>query len=89
MTLPLLLFIIGMLGFLLNRKNLLLLILSLELILLAVTLIVLMSSYEYNDIVGQIFGVLIISVAAAETAIGLGILVAYYRIRGTISLILN
>lgn len=86
MLIPLFLFLIGMLGFLLNRKNLILIIVSLELILLAVTLIVLVSAYDYDDILGVSFSVFIISVAGAESAVGLGILVAYYKIRGTISL---
>lgn len=57
-----------------------------EIILLAVTLLILIAAYQYNDATGQTFGVYIIIVAGAESAIGLGILVAYYRIRGTIAL---
>jgi len=86
MTFPVLLFLVGVLGFVLNRKNLLLLIISLELMLLAVTLLVLIASHAYHDMAGQTFAVLVIAVAGAETAIGLGILVAYYRLRGTITL---
>ena len=86
MTLPLVLFLIGVLGFVLNRRNLILLLVSIELILLAVTLLVLVSANQYNDATGQAFAVYIIVVAGAESAIGLGILVAYYRLRGTISL---
>lgn len=86
MALPLVLFLIGVLGFVLNRRNLILLLISIELILLAVTLLVLIAADEYNDATGQIFGVYIIVVAGAESAIGLGILVSYYRLRGTIAL---
>jgi len=86
MTLSLTLFLIGVLGFTLNRKNLILLIISIELILLAVTLIVIVSSHNFDDISGQAYGIYIISIAGAESAIGLGILVAYYRLRGTITI---
>ena len=86
MGLPFVLFLIGVLGFVLNRRNLILLLISIELILLAVTLMVLISADQYNDATGQTFGVYIIVVAGAESAIGLGILVAYYRLRGTIAL---
>ena len=86
MALPLVLFLIGVLGFVLNRRNLILLLISIELMLLAVTLLVLIAADGYNDATGQTFGVYIIVVAGAESAIGLGILVAYYRLRGTIAL---
>ena len=86
MYLSLTLFLIGILGFVLNRKNIILMIVALEIMLLAVTLLILISSYEFNDNAGQTFGVFIISLAGAESVIGLSILVAYYRIRGTISL---
>jgi NADH-ubiquinone oxidoreductase chain 4L len=86
MTLSLILFLIGILGFILNRKNIILMIISIELILLAVALILLVSSYEHDDIVGQTFGIYVICLGGAESAIGLGILVAYYRLRGNISL---
>jgi NADH-ubiquinone oxidoreductase chain 4L len=54
--------------------------------LLAITLLVIMSSFSFDDILGQTFSVYIIAIAGAESAIGLGILVAYYRLRGSISL---
>jgi NADH-ubiquinone oxidoreductase chain 4L len=76
MTLSLVLFLIGILGFILNRKNIILLIISVELMLLAVTLPVLVSSYQFDDNVGQTYGIYIIAIAGAESAIGLGILVA-------------
>ena len=86
MLLSLVLFIIGVLGFVLNNKNIILMIISIELMLLAVTLLVLISSYSFDDIMGQTYGIYIIAIAGAESAIGLGILVAFYRLRGNISL---
>jgi NADH-ubiquinone oxidoreductase chain 4L len=86
MTFALSLFLIGVLGFILNRKNIILLIISLEIMLLAVTLLFLISSYEFNDSVGQTFGIFIIAIAGAESVIGLSILIAYYRLKGSISL---
>jgi NADH-ubiquinone oxidoreductase chain 4L len=86
MILSILLFLIGILGFTLNRKNLILLIISIEIMLLAVTLLILISSFSFDDNMGQIFGIYIIAMAAAESAIGLGILVAFYRLRGNITL---
>ena len=85
MTLSVILFLIGVLGFTLNRRNVLLLIVSIEIILLASTLIILISSIQFNDTEGQAFGVYVISIAGAESAIALGVLVSYYRLRGTIS----
>jgi NADH-ubiquinone oxidoreductase chain 4L len=80
------LFLIGILGFILNRKNIILLIISLEIMLLAVTLLFLISSFSFDDNTGQIFGIYIIAVAGAESVIGLSILIAYYRLKGSISL---
>jgi NADH-ubiquinone oxidoreductase chain 4L len=86
MGLSLILFLIGILGFVLNRKNLILMLISIEIMLLAITLIVLISSLNYDDIIGQTYAIYIISIAAAESIIGLGILVAFYRLRGTIAI---
>nr|YP_010721274.1 NADH dehydrogenase subunit 4L [Cyathus jiayuguanensis]WDS46468.1 NADH dehydrogenase subunit 4L [Cyathus jiayuguanensis] len=86
MTMSILLFLIGILGFILNRRNIILMIIAIEIMLLAVTLLVLISSYNFDDSVGQTFSIYIISIAGAESVIGLSILVAYYRLRGTISL---
>ncbi|RYE20228.1 MAG: NADH-quinone oxidoreductase subunit NuoK [Sphingobacteriaceae bacterium] len=86
MNLSIILFIIGILGFVLNRKNIILMLISIEIMLLAVTLLVLVSSYSFDDILGQTYSIYIIAIAGAESAIGLGILVAYYRLRGNISL---
>lgn len=75
-----------MLGFVLNRKNIILMLISIEIMLLSVTLLILMASMNFDDILGQTFAVYIISIAGAESAIGLGILVAYYRLRGSIQI---
>ena len=84
--LPIFLFIIGILGFILNRKNIILMIISIEIMLLAITLLILISSFGFNDNSGQIFSIYVIILAGAESIIWLSILVAYYRLRGTISL---
>ena len=86
MNLSLILFTIGILGFVLNRKNIILMLISIEIMLLAITFLILISSFNFDDNVGQTFSIYIISIAGAESVIGLSILVAYYRLRGTISL---
>jgi NADH-ubiquinone oxidoreductase chain 4L len=86
MYLSLLLFIIGVLGFVLNRRNLVLMLISLEVMLLSITYLILISSVCFDDITGQVYGIYIISIAGAESAIGLGIFVAFYRLRGTVSI---
>ena len=86
MNITKILFLIGILGFVLNRKNIILMIIAIEIMLLAVTLLILITSYGFNDSIGQTFSIYIISIAGAESVIGLSILVAYYRLRGTISL---
>ena len=80
MNLSLILFIIGVLGFVLNRKNIILMLISIEIMLLAITFLILVSSASFDDILGQTFAIYIISIAGAESAIGLGILVAFYRL---------
>lgn len=86
MLLSLILFIIGILGFVLNRRNIILMLISLEIMLLSITLLILVSSIDFDDILGQIYSIYIISVAGAESAIGLSILVAFYRLRGNITI---
>lgn len=81
MNLSLFLFLIGILGFILNRKNIILMIIAIEIMLLAVTLLVLISSLTFDDGIGQTFSIFIISIAGAESVIGLSILVAFYRLR--------
>jgi NADH-ubiquinone oxidoreductase chain 4L len=79
MNLSLILFTIGILGFVLNRKNIILMLISIEIMLLAITFLILVSSLSFDDILGQTYAIYIISIAGAESAIGLGILVAFYR----------
>lgn len=79
MNLTLILFLIGVLGFVLNRKNIILMLISIEIMLLAITFLILVSSLNIDDIIGQTYAIYIIVVAGAESAIGLGILVAFYR----------
>jgi NADH-ubiquinone oxidoreductase chain 4L len=89
MNLPLVLFIIGMLGFVLNKKNILLMLISIEIMLLAITFLILVSSLSFDDIFGQTYAIYIIAIAGAESAIGLAILVAFYRLRGSIAIKYN
>jgi NADH-ubiquinone oxidoreductase chain 4L len=89
MNYALIIFLIGILGFVLNRKNIILMLISIEMMLLAITLLILIYSTLFEDIIGEVFSIYIIVIAAAESAIGLGILVAYYRLRGNIILSLN
>ena len=86
MNISLLLLLIGILGFVLNRKNIILMFISIEIILLSITLLILVNSICSDDVIGQLFSVYIIVIAGAESAIGLAILVAFYRLRGTISI---
>ena len=86
MSLSLILFLIGILGFVLNRRNIILMLISIEIMLLSVTFLILINSLGFDDIVGQTFTTYIITVAGAESAIGLGILLAYYRLRGSIEI---
>lgn len=85
LTVPLILFIIGLSGIFLNRKNIIIMLMSIELMLLAVNFNFIVFSVYLDDLVGQIFALLVLTVAAAESAIGLAILVIYYRVRGTIA----
>jgi NADH-ubiquinone oxidoreductase chain 4L len=86
MNLALTLFLIGVLGFVLNRKNIILMLISIEIMLLSITFLILISSLGFEDIIGQVYAIYIITIAGAESAIGLGILVAFYRLRGSISI---
>ena len=80
-----LLFTIGICGIILNRKNIIVILMSVELILLAVNLNFVAFSAYLGDLVGQVFALFVLTVAAAEAAIGLAILVVYFRNRGTIA----
>ncbi|EZP57553.1 MULTISPECIES: NADH-quinone oxidoreductase subunit NuoK [Sphingomonas] len=79
------LFTMGVLGIFLNRKNLIVILMAIELILLAVNLNLVAFSAYLHDLVGQIFAMFVLTVAAGEAAIGLAILVIYFRGRGTIA----
>lgn len=79
------LFTVGVLGIFLNRKNVIIILMSIELILLAVNLNLVTFSFYTRDITGQIFALFVLTVAAAEAAIGLAIIVVYFRNRGSIS----
>lgn len=78
------LFMIGILGIFTNRKNIIVVLMSIELMLLAINFNFIAISYYHDDIIGQIFALFILTVAAAESAIGLAILVIYSRIKGTV-----
>src|ERR1700683_5794520 len=79
------LLVIGVFGIFLNRKNVIISLMSIELILLSVNLNLVAFSAFLGDLVGQVFALFVLTVAAAEAAIGLAILVVYYRHRGTIA----
>jgi len=81
-----LLFFIGIIGFFLVRKHILILLFSLEIIFLAISFMFIVSSVFFDDMIGQFYVVCILAVAAAESSIGLAILVLFYRLRGGISL---
>ena len=78
------LFIIGLVGLILNRKNFLIVIISIELLLLSINLNFVIFSIYLDDIVGQIFVLFILTIAATESAIGLAILIIYYKINNKI-----
>ena len=79
------LFVLGVLGIFLNRKNVIVILMAVELILLSVNINLVAFSAAMQDLVGQVFAMMVLTVAAAEAAIGLAILVIYYRGRGTIA----
>ncbi|WP_431281218.1 NADH-quinone oxidoreductase subunit NuoK [Humitalea sp. 24SJ18S-53] len=84
LTVGAILFVLGVFGIFLNRKNVIVILMSVELILLAVNINLVGFSSALQDLTGQIFAMLILTVAAAEAAIGLAIVVIYYRNRGSI-----
>ena len=84
LTLGAIIFTIGVIGIFLNRKNIIVILMSIELILLAVNINFVSFSIFLNDLIGQIFALFILTVAAAEAAIGLAIIVVYYRNTGTV-----
>ena len=78
-------FTLGVAGIILTRKNIIVILMSVELILLSVNINFVAFSKELGDLTGQVFALYVLTVAAAEAAIGLAILVAFYRNRGTIA----
>jgi NADH-quinone oxidoreductase subunit K len=84
LTLAAIIFTIGVVGIFLNRKNVIIILMSIELMLLAVNINLVSFSIFLNDLVGQIFTMFILTVAAAETAVGLAIIVVYYKNKGSI-----
>jgi NADH-quinone oxidoreductase subunit K len=85
LTVSAIMFTLGVFGIFLNRKNVIIILMSVELILLAVNINLVAFSTFLNDIAGQVFALFILTVAAAEAAIGLAILVVFYRNRGSIA----
>tara|TARA_B100000768_G_scaffold178446_1_gene194244 strand:+ start:2836 stop:3138 length:303 start_codon:yes stop_codon:yes gene_type:complete len=83
---PTITFFIGVSGIIFNKKNSILILISVELMLLAINFIFLVSSVYLDDRIGQIFALLVLTVAAAESSIGLGLLVVYYRVQGSVSI---
>ena len=86
LTVAMILFILGIWGIFLNRKNIVIMLMSIELMLLAVNLNFIIFSVYLDDLLGQVFSIFILTVAAAESAIGLSILVIYSRIKGTLAI---
>lgn len=84
LVVSMMLFLLGIWGIFLNRRNILVMLMSIELMLLAVNLNLLTFSVYLEDLMGQVFSLVVLTVAAAESAIGLALLVIYYRLRGTI-----
>jgi len=83
---PITILLVSLIGIFVNRKNVLLIIICVELALLAINFSFLVSSFYLDDSLGQIFAFFVLSVAAAESSIGLAILVAYYRVHGSITI---
>ncbi len=85
LTVAAILFTLGIFGIFLNRKNVIVILMSIELILLAVNINLVAFSVHHQDLVGQVFALLVLAIAAAEAAIGLAIIVVYFRNRGSIA----
>jgi NADH-quinone oxidoreductase subunit K len=85
LTVGAILFTLGVLGIFINRKNVIIIMMSIELILLSVNVNLVAFSSFLGDLVGQVYALLVLTVAAAEAAIGLAILVAFFRNRGSIA----
>ncbi|MQA65281.1 MAG: NADH-quinone oxidoreductase subunit NuoK [Alphaproteobacteria bacterium] len=85
LTVAAILFTLGIFGIFLNRKNVIIILMSIELMLLAVNINLVAFSAHLGDLAGQVFALFVLTVAAAEAAIGLAILVVYFRNRGSIA----
>ena len=85
LTVSAILFVLGVLGIFINRKNIIIILMAIELILLAVNINLVAFSAYLGDLAGQVFAMFVLTVAAGEAAIGLAILVIYFRGRGTIA----
>ena len=85
LTLAAIIFTIGIIGIFLNRKNVIIILMSIELILLAVNINLVSFSIYLQNLIGQVFAMFILTVAAAEAAVGLAIIVIYYKNRGSIN----
>ena len=85
LTVAAILFTIGVLGIFVNRKNVIVILMSIELILLAVNINLVSFSVFLHDVIGQIYALFVLTVAAAEAAVGLAILVTFHRVRGNIA----
>ena len=85
LTVAAILFTLGVFGIFLNRKNVIIILMSIELMLLAVNINLVAFSAHLGDLAGQVFAMFVLTVAAAESAIGLAILVVYFRNRGSIA----
>jgi len=85
LTLAAIIFTIGIIGIFLNRKNIIIILMSIELILLAVNINLVSFSIYLQNLIGQVFAMFILTVAAAEAAVGLAIIVIYYKNRGSIN----
>ena len=86
LTITLIIFVIGLAGIVFNRKNILIIIMSIELLLLSVNLNFAAFSIYLDDIIGQIFVIFVLTIAATESAIGLAIITVFYRLKGSIQI---
>lgn len=86
LTVVIILFLLSLLGIILNRTNLIIMIMCIELMLLAVSFMLLLNSVTLDSLNGQIFSMIVLAVAASESAVGLAIMVAFYRIKGNINI---
>jgi NADH-quinone oxidoreductase subunit K len=86
LTINIFLYVIGMLGIVFNRRSILIILMCIELMLLSLNLNFIVFSVYFDDLFGQLFALFILTVAASESAVGLAIIIIYYRVRGNISI---